>query len=115
MGRLPSTVHARIILLWKNGCKQHEIRSKLIAKGRGTYGQTSMGKLIRKYKATGGTADRSGKGRKQKMPIEHRDIINQAMVAKNETSSINLQRILSEKAGIEYSITTIIQIRKRLG
>ena len=115
MGRLPSTVRARIIILWKSGCKQRDICDRLKAEGRGIYSQTAIGKLIRKYKETGGIADRSGKGRKQKMPIEHRDIINEAMVANNETTSNDLQNILREKTGVEYSVRTIIRIRKRLG
>ena len=72
---------------------------------------------VKKYKETGTIADRirprSTLGRK--LQLEHLRLIDEALDKDDEISSVDLCKMLQEKAGILVSISTVQRAKNHLG
>ena len=81
-----------------------------------TISKTSLCLLLKKYKETGTIADGiRPRSLGRKLQLEHLRLIDEALDKAEETSSVDLRKMLQEKAGILVSITTVQRAKNHLG
>ena len=81
-----------------------------------TISKTSLCLLLKKYKETGTIADRiRPRSLGRKLQLEHLRLIDEALDKDDEVSSIDLRKMLQEKAGILLSISTVQRAKNHLG
>ena len=73
-----------------------------------TISKTNLCLLLKKYKETGMIADRiRPQSLERKLQLEHLRLIDEALDKDDEISSIDLRKMLQEKAGILVFISTV--------
>ena len=70
--------------------------------------------FIQRYEETGTTSRRAGSGRPSKVTAEIRAIVEEQMRRDDETTTVQLHRLLNEK-GYDLSRWTILRCRRSLG
>ena len=102
----------RILVYYSSGNKAPSIQKKLEQENI-FVSRVSIWKFLARYKKTGTIARQEGR-RKSMFTPEIRTIIEHQMVEDDETTSIQLQKILRHK-GINVSVSSILRWRKTLG
>ena len=81
-----------------------------------TISKTSLCLLLKNYKETGTIADRiRPRSLGRKLQLEHLRLIDKALDKDDEVSSIDLRKMLQEKAGILLSISTVQCAKNHFG
>ena len=81
-----------------------------------TISKTSLCLLLKKYKETGTIADQiRPRSLGRKLQLEHFRLIDEALDKDDEISSVDLRKMLQEKAGILVSISTVQRAKNHLG
>ena len=93
-----------------------EATQRRLAEEGVTISKTSQCLLLKKYKETGTIADRiRPRSLGRKLQLEHLRLIDKALDKDDEVSSIDLCKMLQEKAGILLSISTVQCAKNHLG
>ena len=103
----------RIIQFYKKGLKAYSIAIKLEAEGL-SVSRRGIAKLLDRYKERGTTDRKRGSGRPSSLSESTRQLIEEQMRADDETTAIQLYRLLRDKQ-IDVSLSTILRGRKALG
>ena len=75
----------------------------------------SISKLVNRYEKTGSYACKSKPGKQSTFRKEYLDFIDEEMEKDDELRAPTLQRMIVEKFGANYSLTSIKQMRRKLG
>ena len=105
----------RVIKFSWLGMQLKAIQRRLAEEGV-TISKTSLCLLLKKHKETGTIADRiRPRSLGRKLQLEHLHLIDEALDKDDEISSVDLRKMLQEKAGILVSISTVQREKNHLG
>ena len=105
----------RVIKFSWLGMRLKTIQCRLAEEGV-TISKTSLCLLLKKYKETGTIADRiRPRSLGRKLQLEHLCLIDKALAKDDEISSVDLRKMLQEKAGILVSISMVQRAKNHLG
>lgn len=110
---LSTYARVRILTLYSNGYRAPKIEKLLKQEGI-TISRVSIWKFISQYKKTGCVARKEGSGRPIKISPEAMALIEEQMNADDETTALQLHKMLNER-GIDVSKWTILRCRRSLG
>ena len=115
MGRMTLETCRRVIKFSWLGMRLKTIQRRPAEEGV-TISKTSLCLLLKKYKETGMIADRiRPRSLGRKLQLEHLRLIDEALDKDDEISSVDLRKMLQEKAGILVSISTVQHAKNHLG
>ena len=115
MGRMTLETRRGVIKFSWLGMRLKAIQRRLAEEGV-TISKTSLCLLLKKYKETGTIADRiRPRSLRRKLQLEHLRLIDEALDKDDEISSVDLRKMLQEKAGILVSISTVQRAKNHLG
>ena len=103
----------RILFWYSKGFKAPTIMQKMHQEGMSCSRQ-GIYKLIKRYQLSGSIARKQGSGRPSKVVQEIKDIVESRMQEDDETTAVQLHKVLEEK-GYNISLSTILRCRKSLG
>ena len=103
----------RIIYFSSLGYKSTTIVSLLREEGL-TVSRSGVARLLKKYRQTGSIRRRPGSGRPTKITSEVLQIVEEQMQLDDETTAIQLQKLLVDKEH-PLSLQTILRSRSKLG
>jgi len=104
----------RILFYWfKGGYKPTAIAEKLAREGI-KVSRVGVWKFIRRYEKNGTIQRVPGSGRRSKVTAEVLRIVDRQMAEDDETTAVQLQRLLAGK-GHKLSLKTILRSRCKLG
>lgn len=103
----------RILFHYYRGLRSTSIAAKLAKEG-GKVSVVGVWKFIRRYEETGSIARKPGSGRPTVITPEIEAIVEQQMMLDDETTAIQLHRILAA-SGHTISLRTILHSRTKLG
>ena len=103
----------RILVHYGNGYKAPTI-SKLLREEGVRCSQVGIAKFIKKFQDTGNINRRVGSGRPSKITSEIKQIVEDQMWRDDETTAVQLHRILTDK-GYRISLRTVLRCRTALG
>ena len=103
----------RILCFFFNGLKPASITRKLKEEGINT-SRVGVWKFIKRYQANGTIHRRPGSGRPSKINAEVLRIVDAKMVEDDETTAVQLQKLLADN-GHQLSLHTVLRSRNKLG
>ena len=95
------------------GCTK--IRRELLDNDDINVSRQSISKLVNRYEKTGSYACKPKPGKQSTFRKEYLDFIDEEMEKDDELTAPKLQRMIAEKFGANYSLTSIKQMRRKLG
>ena len=111
--QLTRYVKQRILYHRNQGYKSYSI-AKLLKKEGICTSRKAVWRFIKHYESTGSTARKTSSGRPTKVTPAILAIVEHKMAEDDETTAVQLQKLLTEK-GHPLSISTIIHARSELG
>ena len=103
----------RILILYWNGYRAPKIEKLLKEEGI-RISRVSIWKFISRFKETGSVARKEGSGRPMKINAETTALVEEQMNADDETTALQLHKMLSER-GVNVSKWTVLRCRRSLG
>ena len=103
----------RILFYWFKRIKPGTIALKLKEEGIDA-SRVGVWKFLKRYENHGTIQRKPGSGRRSKITAEVLDIVNKKMEEDDETTAVQLQKLLAEK-GYQLSHHTILRSRAKLG
>ena len=103
----------RIIRYLRLGFKSSTIAAFLLREGL-QVSVSGVAYFIKKYKATASISRKPGSGRPTKITLEILSIVEQQMQDDDETTAVQLQKLLEDR-GFPLSLKTILSSRRKLG
>ena len=107
-------VKNRIIALRRKGKKIVEIRKEL-ASEEIKVSRNSISHTIKRFDKTGNHFCKPKPGKKSTFRKDYLEFIDAEMEKNDELTSVNLQKLLLETFGVQYSISAIKKVRRKLG
>ena len=109
-----SSLRFRIVALKRQGFKVGAIVKRLKEEKISLSRQTAHS-IIKRFRESGTIAKKQRKGRPTKFRIKHMDFIDKSYEENDELTAADLQKKMFNTFGLDFSISTIKVIRKRLG
>ena len=103
----------RILFYYEKGYKAPTI-AKLLREANLQCSRVGVAKFLKKFQETGNINRRVGSGRPSKVTAEIKRVVEEQMRLYDETTAVQLHRILVEK-GYSISLRTILRCRTSLG
>ena len=103
----------RILAYWFQGLKPVSIALKLKEEGI-VVSRVGVWKFVKRYQQDGTIHRRPGSGRPSKIAVDVLRIVDAQMAEDDETTAVQLQKLLAEK-GHHLSLHTILRSRAKLG
>ena len=102
-----------IVFFYRKGLKAPAIGKRLLEEGM-VASRPGIHDFLKRYAATGSISQKQGSGRKCKITEAIKAIVEKQMREDNETSALQLHRLLLSK-GHYLSIRTVLRCRQQLG